>query len=136
MTGEADTIFAVASGAGRAAVTVLRLSGPAAGPAMDRLCGRRPAPRRASLRALRGEGGDMLDRALVLWFPAPGSYTGEDSAELHLHGGRAVLDAVAGALVNAGCRPADPGEFIAQSAGPSCGRRGRRRRCRSCPTAQ
>ena len=111
MTGEADTIFAVASGAGRAAVTVLRLSGPAAGPAMDRLCGRRPAPRRASLRALRGEGGDMLDRALVLWFPAPGSYTGEDSAELHLHGGRAVLDAVAGALVNAGCRPADPGEF-------------------------
>jgi tRNA modification GTPase len=56
-------------------------------------------------------GGDLLDEALVLWFPGPASYTGEDSAELHLHGGRAVIDDVAGALVRLGARPAEPGEF-------------------------
>ena len=66
----------------------------------------------ASLRRLRHpDTGETLDRALVLWFPAPGSYTGEDSAELHLHGGPAVVAGVAEALVAAGARPAEPGEF-------------------------
>jgi tRNA modification GTPase len=107
----AGTIFAVASGAGRAAVTVLRISGPGCGSMLDALCRRRPAPRIASLRRLRGADGVVLDSAIVLWFPAPRSYTGEDSAELHLHGGRAVLEAVAAALVKLGARPAEPGAF-------------------------
>lgn len=106
-----DTIFAPASGAGRAAVAVLRLSGPDAGAVVVGLCGVVPPPRVARLRSLRGADGEMLDRALVLWFPGPASYTGEDAAELHLHGGRAVMDGVAGALVAAGARPAEPGEF-------------------------
>lgn len=104
------TIFALASGAGRAAVAVLRLSGPAAGPALAALSGALPPPRMASLRRLR-HGGVVLDRALVLWFPGPASYTGEDSAELHLHGGPAVVAAVAEALVGLGLHPAEPGEF-------------------------
>ena len=111
MRGEADTIFAVASGAGQAAVAVLRLSGPHAGAVLDALAGRRPVPRLAALRPLRDAEGGVLDRALVLWFPAPARYTGEDSAELHLHGGRAVVQGVAAALVAAGARPAEPGEF-------------------------
>jgi tRNA modification GTPase len=106
-----DTIFAAATGAGRAAVTVLRLSGPAARGILHRLAGVCPAPRRASLRPLRGADGEVLDRALVLWLPGPSSYTGEDCAELHLHGGRAVLDAVSETLVQAGARPAEAGEF-------------------------
>ena len=106
-----DTVFALASGAGRAAVAVLRLSGPGSGAALEALAGRRPAPRRASLRTLRAADGTPLDRALVLWFPGPASYTGEDSAELHLHGGRAVVAAVSAALVALGLRPAEPGEF-------------------------
>ncbi len=107
-----DTIFAPASGAGRAAIAVLRVSGPAAGAALRALCaGRLPLPRRAVLRRLRDPTGGLLDHALVLWLPGPGSYTGEDSAELHLHGGRAVTEAVAAALVAAGARPAAPGEF-------------------------
>ncbi len=104
------TIFARASGGGRAAIAVLRLSGPRTGAILDALCRRRPAPRRAALRALRHRQ-ELLDRALVLWFPGPGSYTGEDSAELHLHAGQAVVAAVADALVALGARPAEPGEF-------------------------
>jgi tRNA modification GTPase len=111
MLGATETIFAVASGAGRAAVTVVRVSGADAGAVLDRLCRPRPKPRVASLRTLREPGGEVLDRALVLWLPGPASYTGEDSGELHLHGGRAVLDAVTGALVRGGARPAEPGEF-------------------------
>ena len=107
---EQDTIFAMASGAGRAAIAVLRLSGPGTAVVLAGLC-RPPPPRRAALRALRDAGGAVLDRALVLWLPGPASYTGEDSAELHLHGGRAVIAAVAAALVAAGARPAEPGEF-------------------------
>ena len=107
MYADGDTIFAVASGAGRAAVTLLRLSGPHSGTMLDQLC-RRPKPRVAALRALKA-GGETLDRALVLWLPGPGSYTGEDSVELHLHGGRAVLSAVSEALVGLGARPAEAG---------------------------
>lgn len=107
-----DTIFALASGAGRAAVAVLRLSGPRSGDILTALSGRLPAPRMASLRRLRApESGDALDQALVLWFPGPASYTGEDSGELHLHGGPAVIAAVGTALAALGARPAEPGEF-------------------------
>jgi tRNA modification GTPase len=105
------TIFAVASGAGRNAITVLRISGPGSAGILDGMCRRRPAPRVAAVRTLRNRAGEMLDRALVLWLPAPGSYTGEDSAELHLHGGRAVLAAVADALLETDARPAEAGEF-------------------------
>jgi tRNA modification GTPase len=91
---------------------VIRVSGPAAGPALAALCGSvLPAPRHASLRRLRDRSGAVLDHALVLWFPGPATYTGEDSAELHLHGGRAVIDGVADALTEIGLRPADAGEF-------------------------
>lgn len=107
-----DTIFALSSGAPPAAIAVIRISGSAAGDALSRLCGRLPAPRRASLRPLRDEHGDPLDSALVLWFPAPASATGEDCAELHCHGGRAVVAAIAGALARMpGLRPAQAGEF-------------------------
>jgi len=106
-----DTIFALASGAGKAAVAVMRLSGPGTATLLERLAGPLPPPRHAALRRLRDPRGETLDRALLLWFPAPRSYTGEDAAELHLHGGRAVIAAVAEALVTLGARPAEPGEF-------------------------
>jgi tRNA modification GTPase len=111
LSGTRDTIFAKASGAGQAAVAVLRLSGPGTARVVAALAGRCPAPRVASLHRLRAAGGEVLDRALVLWFPGPASYTGEDAAELHLHGGPAVLAGVAEALATLGCRPAEPGEF-------------------------
>lgn len=85
------------------------MSGTRAGAVLEGLC-RRPVPRHATLRFLR-HGGEALDQALVLWFPAPASYTGEDCAELQLHGGPAVVSAVAEALVSLGARPAEPGEF-------------------------
>ncbi len=107
----ADTIFAVASGAGRAAIAVMRISGPDSAELLRALGGRLPAPRHASIRRLRDATGEVLDHALVLWLPGPASYTGEDSAELHLHGGRAVIEGVADALVARGARPAEPGEF-------------------------
>lgn len=106
------TIFARASGGGRAAVAIIRLSGPATAAAVVRLAGSLPAPRVASLRRLRDADGETLDRAIVLWFPAPGSFTGEDAAEFHVHGGRAVVDGVLSALSSLeGLRPAEPGEF-------------------------
>ena len=104
-----DTVFALASGIGRTAIAIIRISGPECRRVVGEIC-TLPPPRSARLRTLRAKG-VVLDRALVLWFPAPGSYTGEDSAELHLHGGQAVLDAVTGALMDAGARPAEPGEF-------------------------
>lgn len=106
-----DTIFAPATAAGRAAVAVVRLSGPGARNAVRALAGRLPAPRRAVLRTLAGADGAAIDQALVLWFPAPGSYTGEDSAEFHVHGGSAVVSALVGALSAQGLRLAEPGEF-------------------------
>jgi len=99
MSDGAATIFARASGAGVAAVAVLRLSGPQSSRVLEALAGTLPPARHASLRRLRAPGTDeVLDHALVLWFPGPHSYTGEDAAELHLHGGAAVLDGVAEAL--------------------------------------
>jgi tRNA modification GTPase len=113
-TGQAP-IFALATGAGRAAIAVMRLTGAGCGDMLRQLCGPLPKPRQASLRGLwRRETGlapVLLDRALVLWFPGPRSYTGEDSAELHLHAGPAVIAGVADALVALGARPAEPGEF-------------------------
>ncbi len=106
-----DTIFAVASGAGRAAIAVLRISGPGSADLLIGLGGKLPAPRRAVLRRLRAADGAELDQAMVLWMPGPGSYTGEDSGELFLHGGRAVIAGVADALTALGGRPAEPGEF-------------------------
>jgi tRNA modification GTPase len=108
---DADTIFAVASGAGQAAIAVMRLSGPGSHAMLAALCGRVPPPRRAAFRRLRDAAGTELDQGVVVWLPGPGSYTGEDAVELYLHGGRAVLDAVADALVALGARPAEPGEF-------------------------
>jgi tRNA modification GTPase len=109
-----DTIFALASGRGRAGVAVLRVSGPGAGAALRALTGGEPPPpRRAALRELRDpKSGEVLDRGLVLWFPAPRSYTGEDVAELHVHAGPAVVGGIAEALSRlASARPAEPGEF-------------------------
>ncbi|WP_426959952.1 tRNA uridine-5-carboxymethylaminomethyl(34) synthesis GTPase MnmE [Muricoccus radiodurans] len=104
-------MFALATAPGRSAVAVVRLSGQRTGAVVTAMAGRLPKPRRASLRRLRAENGDVLDEALVLWFPAPGSYTGEDSAELHLHGGPAVVAGVLDAVTCLGARPAEPGEF-------------------------
>ena len=106
-----DTIFAPATAPGRAAVAVVRLSGPDSGRVLRQLTGALPSPRRASLRPLKSQDGGLLDQALVLWMPGPGSYTGEDTAELFLHGGPAVVAAVVEALHATGLRLADPGEF-------------------------
>jgi tRNA modification GTPase len=107
-----DTIFALSSGAPPAAIGVIRLSGPAAAFALEALAGHLPPARQASLRTLRGADGTILDEALILWFPGPASATGEDCAELHCHGGRAVVAAVRAALAAIdGLREAEPGEF-------------------------
>lgn len=108
-----DTIFAPASGAGRSAISVIRISGPAAGAGLRALAGALPEARRAVVRPLRHpHAGEILDRALVLWLPGPASFTGEDVAELHIHGGIAVRAAVIAALGDLdGFRPAEPGEF-------------------------
>ena len=106
-----DTIFAPATAPGRAALAVVRISGPGAGAALRALAGRLPSPRRATLRTLKGADGAAIDEGLVLWFAAPASYTGEDAAELCLHGGPAVVEAVIEALAALGLRLAEPGEF-------------------------
>ncbi|KMS52831.1 tRNA modification GTPase TrmE [Novosphingobium barchaimii LL02] len=107
-----DTIFALSSGSPPAAIAVVRLSGPRAGACLSALAGSLPEPRRASYRTLRVSRETVLDRALVLWFPGPRTATGEDLAELHLHGGRAVIAAVESALCDLpGMRRAEPGEF-------------------------
>lgn len=107
-----DTIYALSSGSPPAAIGVVRLSGPGARRALVTLAGDVPPPRRAVLRSLRDREAGVLDRALVLWFPGPRSATGEDCAELHCHGGRAVVAAVTAALgAMEGLREAEPGEF-------------------------
>ena len=107
-----DTIFAVSSGTPPCAIAVVRISGRDAGKAIERLAGSLPEPRRASLRTLRDAGGALLDSALVLWFPGPRTATGEDLAELHCHGGRAVIAAILRELAAfANLRHAEAGEF-------------------------
>ena len=107
----ADTIFALASAPGRAGVAVVRVSGHAAQHSVQQLTGRPlPVARRAVLRRL-AFGGAEIDQVLLLWFPGPASFTGEDVVEFHIHGGRAVREALFAALAGLGLRPAEPGEF-------------------------
>jgi tRNA modification GTPase len=108
-----STVFALSSAPGPAGVAVVRVSGPAAGNALRALAGRLPKPRQATLAGLRRPGSaELLDRGLVLWFPGPASVTGEDVAELQIHGGRAVVRAVLDTLAALpGLAVAEPGDF-------------------------
>lgn len=107
-----ETIWALASGTGAAGVAVVRVSGPAAEACVKALAGRLPAPRRAVLSTLRDSDGAVLDQGLVVWFPGPASFTGEDCAEFHVHGGPAVVSALGAALEAVGdVRLAEPGAF-------------------------
>lgn len=115
MDGMSDqsTIFAPASGFGRAAVAVIRLSGPGCAGVLEALAAPLPPPRRLSLRSLRDPAdGTVLDKALVCWMPGPATFSGEDMAELHLHGGAAVRAGVIRVLTDLpGCRAAEAGAF-------------------------
>ncbi|MCG6206147.1 tRNA uridine-5-carboxymethylaminomethyl(34) synthesis GTPase MnmE [Rhodopseudomonas sp. HC1] len=112
MNAGAQTIFALSSGRPPAAVAIVRISGPRAAAAVQMLAGRVPTARMATRATLRDHNGGPLDDGLVLWFPAPASATGEDVAEFHIHGGRAVLAALTAVLSSfEGVRPAEPGEF-------------------------
>jgi tRNA modification GTPase len=107
-----DTIFALATAAGRAAIAILRISGPDCARAVSRVAGKLPQPRVAQRRHFVDPAtGEQLDDGLVLWFPKPHSATGEDVAELHVHGSRAVLAAIMHVLRRLGLRLAEPGEF-------------------------
>ncbi|HET8974715.1 MAG TPA: tRNA uridine-5-carboxymethylaminomethyl(34) synthesis GTPase MnmE, partial [Pseudolabrys sp.] len=107
-----ETIYALSSGRPPAAIAVVRISGPRAGYALNALIGRIPDPRKAALARIRGRDGEIVDQALALWFPGPQSETGEDVAELQLHGGHAVIAAVFAALAQIdGLRMAEAGEF-------------------------
>ena len=113
LSNDRKTIFALSSGRPPAAVAVIRISGPNARSGLLATCGRIPEPRRASFARLRDPATDeIIDEALVLWFPGPRSETGEDMAELQVHGGRAIVArvfAVLGRLT--GFRLAEAGEF-------------------------
>jgi len=112
-----DTIFALSSAPGRAGVAVIRVSGPSAGDCTRALTGGAvPSPRTAALRRLHDGEGQQIDQALVLWFPGPASFSGEDMVEFHIHGGRAIVARLLAALAKLpGCRPAEPGEFTRRS---------------------
>ncbi|WP_108520091.1 tRNA uridine-5-carboxymethylaminomethyl(34) synthesis GTPase MnmE [Bradyrhizobium algeriense] len=107
-----QTIFALSSGRPPSAIALVRVSGSQAGKIVTALAGKLPSPRVAT-RALLGDVGQRpIDDAVVLWFPGPASATGEDVAEFHVHGGRAVLAALFAALSGfEDVRPAEPGEF-------------------------
>lgn len=110
MSGQ-DTIFALSSGPPPSGVAVIRVTGPATRFGLETLLDSVPEPRRASLRCLRSSAG-VLDRALIIYMPAPASFTGEDMAEFQVHGGRATVAAVLAALgALPGYRAAEPGEF-------------------------
>jgi tRNA modification GTPase len=107
-----QTIFALSSGRPPSAIAMVRVSGPKALMALTSLAGNIPVPRMATRVLLRDVSGQPIDDAVVLWFPGPASATGEDVAEFHVHGGRAVLAAVFAALSGfADVRAAEPGEF-------------------------
>lgn len=108
-----DTIYALGTGAGRAAIAIVRLSGPDTKATLEAMTGRALAPRRATFAILRdSHSGEALDQGLALFFPAPRSVTGEDYGELHIHGGRASVEATLSALSRRqGLRAAEPGEF-------------------------
>lgn len=106
------TIFALASAAGRAGIAVVRLSGTAAGAVLQALSGTIPTPRKAARARLLAPDGTLIDDALILWFPGPHSFTGEDVVEFHVHGSRAVIDQLSDVLATfTGVRPAEAGEF-------------------------
>ncbi|MCB1516241.1 MAG: tRNA uridine-5-carboxymethylaminomethyl(34) synthesis GTPase MnmE [Hyphomicrobiaceae bacterium] len=112
MSGGAETIVALSSGVLPSGVAIVRVSGPKAGFALKQLCGSVPEPRRATLRAVRAAGGELIDQALVLFFPAPQSFTGEDVAELQVHGSRAVVSALLAELLSLDdVGMAEPGDF-------------------------
>lgn len=113
------TIYALSTAPGRGGIAVIRVSGRASRNALDALShGRLPAPRMASFRRLRHPAtGEVLDEALVLWLPGPANFTGEDMAELHVHGGRAVVAGVLDALASLGLKAAEPGEFTRRAFG-------------------
>ncbi|WGR99477.1 tRNA uridine-5-carboxymethylaminomethyl(34) synthesis GTPase MnmE [Bradyrhizobium sp. ISRA443] len=107
-----QTIFALSSGRAPSAIAIIRVSGPMAESVVSGLAGKMPVPRMATRVLLRDSGRQPIDDAVVLWFPAPASATGEDVAEFHVHGGRAVLATMFGALAAFdNVRPAEPGEF-------------------------
>ena len=107
-----QTIFALSSGRPPSAISIVRVSGPAAGKALTLLAGKIPLPRMATRALLHDADQQPIDDAVVLWFPGPASATGEDVAEFHVHGGRAILVALFAALSSlADMRPAEPGEF-------------------------
>ncbi|MHA1544405.1 MAG: tRNA uridine-5-carboxymethylaminomethyl(34) synthesis GTPase MnmE [Alphaproteobacteria bacterium] len=108
-----NTIFALASGRGRAGVAVVRLSGPGAGMALKSLTGRAlPEPKMANLAKLKSpESEEIIDKCIILWFPGPESFTGEDVVELHVHGSPAIINKLSDVLSDLGLRPAEPGEF-------------------------
>ena len=102
----------MSSGALPSGVAVIRLSGPDVGVVLREMAGGLPSPRKAELRKLADVDGALLDRALIVYFPGPASFTGEDCAELHVHGGKAVVSAVLGTLGRRpGLRGAEAGEF-------------------------
>lgn len=107
-----DTIFALSSGTVPSAIAIVRISGAATRSILQSMSGGLPQPRQAGLGDIRDQAGERLDRGLILFFPGPASFTGEDCAELHLHGGQAVVAAVLAALGTFGqTRPAEAGEF-------------------------
>jgi tRNA modification GTPase len=109
--GTPDTIVAIASAPGRAAVGVIRVSGPNAAHIAQGILGKIPAPRHATLARFLGSDGEVLDQGLALYFEAPASFTGEHVLELQGHGGTLILDLVLKRLLELGCRMARPGEF-------------------------
>ncbi|MGK2872550.1 MAG: tRNA uridine-5-carboxymethylaminomethyl(34) synthesis GTPase MnmE [Alphaproteobacteria bacterium] len=112
MAAHEDTIFAMATAPGRAGVAVLRLSGPRSGSIAELLAGSLPAARKAAFRTFRDEFGNSIDQGLLLWFPAPNSFTGEAVVELHLHGGHAIVEYMLRILARLpGTRAAQAGEF-------------------------
>jgi len=111
VSGEAQTIVAAATAPGKGGVAIIRVSGSRAAAVAEPLAGAMPEPRRMSRRTFRDSGGNALDDGMLVYFPAPRSFTGEDVVELHCHGGPVVVDLLLQALLDAGARLAEPGEF-------------------------
>ena len=108
------TIFALSSGPGTSGVAIIRISGPEASNVVKSLTGKEiPKPRMAVLRKINNiNTSELIDEGIIIWFPGPESYTGEDMAEIHIHGGKAVILAVQNEISKIkNCRIAEPGEF-------------------------